>query len=376
MRVEFYKHNIGQEEIDEVCDTLKSTFLTTGPKTRRFEEAFSKYLSVKHSIGVSNWTNGAFVLLKAWGIGPGDEVIVPPLTFISTANIVLHCGAKPVFADVEPETGNLSLKEVEKKITSKTKAIIPVHLYGQMVDMKGFRALAAKYSLKILEDAAHCIEGTRDGIRPGQLGDAACFSFYATKNITCGEGGAVATNDSSFIDTFGLLKLHGMNKSAADRYTGTFKHWDMECLGYKANLSDIQSALLLGQLKNIENLWEQKEAISQTYEKTFKTAGVSFPKVLPNSKSARHLFTVWAPPGKRDELVAYLQKKEIGVAVNFRAIHLLKYYRETFGYKKGNFPVAESIGDRTISIPLYPKLTPQEVEYVSESVVKGFKELS
>ncbi len=369
MKIEFYKHNIGTEEKTSILETLDSIFLTTGPKTSQFESAFSSYLGAQYTVGVSSWTTGAFLTLKAWGIGSGDEVITTPLSFIATANAILHTGAKPVFVDVEPRTGNIDVHLIEKNITNKTKAIIPVHLYGQMTDIRRLREIADQYHLKILEDSAHCIEGHRDGIRPGQLSDAACFSFYATKNITCGEGGAVVTNSRELYEALLKYRLHGMDHSAAQRYTGIYRHWDMELLGYKANMSDIQAALLIPQLKKIEDAWQKKEHICQIYESVFlNLRGIDFPKVLPESKSARHIFTIWVNAEKRDDLLMRLQNKGIGVAVNFRAIHLLSYYKKTFGFKRGDFPVAEEIGDRTITLPLYPKLKTDEITYITESV--------
>ncbi len=365
MKVEFYKHNIGSAEIELLQSTLGSIFLTTGPKTAQFEKLFASYLNCEYAVGVSSWTSGAFLVLKAWGIGPGDEVITTPMTFVATSNIIVQVGAKPVFVDVEPATGNMNLDLLEAAITPRTKAIIPVHLYGQMVDMKRLRKIADQHGLKILEDCAHCIEGTRDGVKPGQMGDAAAFSFYATKNITCGDGGAIVTNDPVLYEDLARLRLHGLNKSAADRYTGIYQHWDMEIMGYKANMTDISASLLIPQLNKIEQYRDAKESICQRYEQAFASLpNVDFPEVLKGSKSARHIATVWVPAERRDVVLNRLQTQSIGVAVNFRAIHLLKYYRENFGFKRGDFPVAESIGDRTITLPLYPRLTEAEIDHV------------
>lgn len=375
MKVEFYRHNIGEQEIASVAETLQGVFLTTGPKVKRFEQEFAAYLGVKRALGVTSWTTGAFLVLKAWGIGPGDEVIVPALTFVSSANIVCHCGATPVFADSDPATGNLDLDLIEKLITPKTKAIIPVHLYGHMVDMRKLRTLADQHGLRILEDAAHCAEGLRDGYRPGHLGDAACFSFYATKNLTCGEGGGIATNDEKLAEKLLLYRLHGMSKSAADRYHAKYQHWDMELLGYKANMFDIQAALLLPQLPQLDSVRNKREEICRRYAQAFTAENIEFPKIFPGVVSARHLFTIWASRGRRDEMLDRLQALGIGVAVNFRAIHLLKYYRETMGCKPGDLPVAEEIGDRTITLPLYPRLTDAEVDYVIQSVVDTYRNL-
>jgi UDP-4-amino-4-deoxy-L-arabinose-oxoglutarate aminotransferase len=248
---------------------------------------------------------------------------------------------------------------------------MPVHLYGHMSDMRRMRLIADKYDLIIIEDSAHCIEGERDGIKPVQMGDTACFSFYATKNITSGEGGIVATNDDEIADKLRLLRLHGMSRSAADRYTDKYQHWDMELLGWKYNLDNIHAALLIKQLELIEDRWRRREEICRKYGDALRGLdGIDFPKVLRGTKSARHLFTIWVAPGRRDEILWKLQDAGIGVAVNFRAIHLLKYFKTTFGYKKDMFPNAEKIGDSTISLPTYPKLSDDELDYIIRTLKK------
>ncbi|RLJ04631.1 MAG: UDP-4-amino-4,6-dideoxy-N-acetyl-beta-L-altrosamine transaminase [Candidatus Aenigmatarchaeota archaeon] len=387
MKIEFFKHNIGEEEIKEVIKVLNSLFLTTGDVVDEFERKFASYLGCKHAIGVMSCTAALHLSLLAYDIGPEDEVITTPMTFIATATSILHAGATPVFVDVEPETGNIDVNKIEEFIKTKCKfnskkhqlinslthkrvrAIMPVHLYGHMCDMKRIKEIADKYNLVIIEDAAHCIEGERDGIKPGQLGHTACFSFYATKNITCGEGGAIVTNDDKIAEKLRLLRLHGMTKSAAERYTKKYEHWDMELLGWKYNMDNIKAALLLNQLDLIEERWRRREEICKKYEEAFSNIDeIDFPKVLPGTKSARHLFTIWVNPKKRDEILWKLQDRGIGVAVNFRAIHLLKYFKETFGFKRGMFPVAEKIGDSTISLPTYPKLSDEEINYVIETL--------
>jgi dTDP-4-amino-4,6-dideoxygalactose transaminase len=373
MKVEFFRHNIDEDDIEELATTLRSPFLTTGPRTAAFEEKFARRLGLGGSVGCMSWTSAAFLVLRAWGVGPGDEVILPPMTFVSAAHIVLHCGATPVFADVEPATGNLDVDRAGEAITERTRVLMPVHLYGQMADMRGLRTLADRHGLRILEDCAHAIESTRDGYGPGQLGEVACFSFYATKNLACGEGGAAASNDAELLERLKRLRLHGMDKSAADRYHARYNHWDVTELGFKANLSDVQAALLVRQLDKLDERWKRREEIARFYESRFEEAGIDFPRVLPGSKSARHLFTIWAPRGRRDAVLAALQEAGVGVAVNFRAVHLLRYYAETFGYRPGRHPVAEEIGDRTITIPLYPKLGDAEVEYVAERVVEAIR---
>jgi dTDP-4-amino-4,6-dideoxygalactose transaminase len=293
------------------------------------------------------------------------------MSFCATSNAVLHTGARPVFVDVEEETGNINAEYIEAAITERTKAIIPVHLYGQMCDMKRIKAIANKFKLIIIEDAAHAIESERDKIRVGQLSYCACFSFYATKNITSGEGGAITTHEKSLADSLKMLRLHGIDKGAADRYTGHYRHWDMPVLGWKYNMDNIQASLLIGQLARIEALWLKRDTLRKFYEEELsKIKNISLLKIFPGSKHANHLFTVLVPAQKRDAILWRLQDCGIGVAVNYRPIHLLKYYRDAFGYCEGDYPVAEEIGKRTISLPLYPSLRKSDIRYI----VKVLKE--
>ena len=371
MKVEFYKHNIDSEEINSVNETLNSVFLTTGPKTKEFENNFSNYFGVDYCVGVSSWTMGNLITLKALEIGYGDEVITSPMTFIATANTIIQAGATPVFVDVEKDTGNIDADKIEAAITSRTKAIIPIHLYGQMCDMKEIKKIADKYNLFIIEDSAHCVEGSRDGIKPGQLSTAAIFSFYATKNITCGEGGAIITKDERLYNNLLKFRMHGMSKSAADRYTSVYKHWDMELLGYKCNMNDIQASMLLPQIQKMDSFRLAREKICRKYEESLDSIkGISFPKILDKSVHARHLFTIWVSPEKRDQFMYKIQRANIGVAVNFRSIHLLSYFKNTFKYKSNSFPAAELIGNSTITIPMYTKLKPDEQDYVIQVLRK------
>lgn len=367
MKVEFYKHNLSESHAQSVAEVLGSTFLTTGPVTDKFEREFSRFAGLKHTVGVTSCTAALHLALLALGIGHGDEVITTPMTFVATANSIIYTGARPVFVDVDADTGLMDVSRIENAITSKTKAILPVHLYGSMVDMKALRNIADAYSLKIVEDCAHCIEGEFDGVRPGQLGDGACYSFYATKNITCGEGGAVATNDSELAEKVKLLRSHGMTKSAALRYAEPYKHWDMVALGWKYNMDDIRASLLVGQTSLIDKFWEERARICGIYDDAFsRISGIRIPKI--RGKSARHLYTIWVDPRKRDDYLHKLQDMRIGIAVNYRSIHTLTYYREMFGFTPEDFPIADLVGRSTISLPLYPRLGDSEIEYVIEGV--------
>lgn len=369
MKVDFYKHNLTDEDKQECMKVLDSLFLTTGSVVGEFEEKFARYVGSKYAVGVNSCTDALFIALKYYGVTRGDEVITTPMSFIATADAIEYCGATPVFVDVEPTTGNIDAALIEKKITSKTKAIIPVHLYGQMCDMRKIRRIADIHDLKIIEDSAHCIEGEREGIKPGQLGNIACFSFYATKNITSGEGGALTCHDEDIYTWLKKARLHGMSKNAADRYTRKYEHYDMEFLGYKSNMTNIQASLLIHQLDRIGRYRAKKEQISQKYNYGLRNnEEVQMPMVLADSKHARHVYTVWVAPQKRDAIIRKLQEAGIGVAVNFRPIHLMSYYKKKYGFHQGDFPQAEKIGASTITIPLYPKLTNSEVKYVIDTI--------
>jgi len=372
-KIEFFLHNINNDDLLRLNKVVKSIFLTTGTEVALFEQAFSKYLGIKQTVGVTSCTAALHLSLLALGIGNGDEVITTPMSFCATANAILHAGAKPVFVDVEEDTGNMNAELIEAAITEKTKAILPVHLYGQMCDMEKIHEIASRYNLKIVEDAAHSIEASRAGLKPGQISDAACFSFYATKNITSGEGGAISTNNINLAEGLRILRLHGIDKSAADRYTEKYRHWDMPILGWKYNMDNIQASLLLGQLRRIDKLWEKRNQLWEYYETLLKTIKeIELLKTLPGLKHARHLFTILVPAKRRDQILWSLQKNNIGVAVNYRPIHLLKYYRKSYGFKEGDFPVAEEIGKRTISLPLYPKLKKSQILYIVNVLKKIF----
>lgn len=374
VKVEFYRHNLGHEEIRSVARALEGVFLTSGPLTREFEDEFTRVLNCRRVVGTYSCTTAIFLCLKALGIGHGDQVITTSMTFVATSNAILEAGATPVFVDVEETTGNMDADLIENAIDPRTKAIMPVHLYGHMCDMKRIREIADRHRLYVIEDAAHCIEGERDGIRPGQLSDAACFSFYATKNMTSGEGGAIATNNEDLANKLMLLRSHGINKDAARRYAGMYQHWDMVCMGYKGNMFDIQAALLLPQIPRLEENLKRRQEIFTTYTSAFQTIdGIDMPEILPRTKHAHHLFTIWVDLDKRDGFMNKLQAEGIGVAVNYRPVHLLTYYRKTFGFEEGMFPKAEMIGKRTISLPMYPKMVEDAIAKVIEAVQNAVK---
>jgi dTDP-4-amino-4,6-dideoxygalactose transaminase len=369
MAVDFYRHSLGEDEKAAVRGVLDSLFLTTGQKVYAFENAFEDYLGVAAVVCTAHATASLHLAMLAVGIGPGDEVVTTPMTFLSSSNAIVYAGGTPVFVDVDSATANIDPAAVEAAITPRTRAIVAVDLYGLMADMVALRAIANRHGITLVEDAAHCVEGRRDGFGPGQLADYGCFSFYATKNLTCGEGGAITARDGAKKNLLRQLSSHGMSKNAADRYAGKYQHWDMERLGYKYNLSDVNAALLLPQVPKLADRLLRREEICRRYEAAFReTPGVSFPVVPEGMMSARHLFTIWVDPEKRDAVLAGIQARGVGVAVNYRAVHLTKFYRERFGFRRGMFPQAERIGDSTITIPLWPAMTDAQVDEVIEAV--------
>ncbi len=367
--IEFFRHALGQEEKARVLAALDETILTTGETVSEAEQALADYLDVRHVVCLDSCTAALHLALLANDIGPGDEVIVPAITFIATANAVVMAGGTPVFADVHPDTGCLDPDAIARCLTGRTKAIMPVHLYGLMCDMEALASIARERNLALIEDAAHCLEGRRAGSRPASHSKAACFSFYATKAITCGEGGALATNDETVARRVRKLSRHGMTTSAAQRYGKNYEHWDMDELGWKYNLDNIRASLLLPQIHKLDEYCGRRRKLAARYEERLRDVdGVQFPTVPDGAHSSRHLFTIWVDPRRRDAIMTDLQERGIGVAVNYRPVHLMKYYRQRFGYTLGDLPVAESIGARTISLPLYPQLTDEQVDRVVDAV--------
>ena len=367
--VDFHRHAIDEQDIAAAVDVLRSLFLTTGPVTGLVETKLAGYLGRRHVVAMNNCTTALMLSLKALDIGVGDEVITSPMTFAASITAIMHAGATPVLVDVDPATALIDPEAVEAHITPRTRAVLPVHLYGQMADMRRLVEICRPRDIAIVEDAAHAVESSRDDTGPGQLGDLACLSFYATKNLTCGEGGAVVTDNDALAQRLRRLRLHGMSKTASDRHGRKYEHWDITELGYKANLPDILAALLLHQIDRLEDLRVRREQIARRYEAAFAALEeVDFPRVLPACRSARHLFTIWVPEARRDQTLLDLGSRGIGVAVNYRAVHLLSYFRQQLGYEPGNFPHAERIGRRTITLPCYPGLRAEEQQRVIDAV--------
>lgn len=375
MKVEFYRHNLSNQEIKACVKVLHSLFLTTGKYVDDFEQALARYLGVRYVVGLTSCTAALHLSLLAAGVGSGDEVITTPMSFVATANAICMTGAKPVFVDVEAETGNIATNLIEKAITKQTKAILPVHLYGQMIDMKSILALAKKHRLTVIEDAAHALEAERDEIKPGQKSFGACFSFYATKSISSAEGGAFATNNASLSKLVRKLRSHGITSELAQRIRTGIKTYDVDVLGWKYNMDNVQGSLLLSQVRKIEKFRKKREAVAQRYRTAFSKLGITMPLEYRNSKHGRHIFPIWISSQKRDNVLEFLNRNGVGAVINYPPIHLFSFYRNEFGFKEGMFPNAEEIAKREISLPLYSKLKNNEIDYVirvvSEAVLKG-----
>ena len=368
-KIPFFKHDLGKLELEAIESVLNGSILTTGDTVAEFEKQFAEMLGVQHAVGLTSCTAALQLSLTALGIGPGDEVITTDMTFIATATAIIQAGAKPVLVDAEERTGNIDISQIEAAITDKTKAIIPVHLYGQMVDMKALRRLADQHGLKIVEDAAHCIEGSRDGIKPGQLGDTACFSFYATKNMTCGEGGAVVCNDPDIAKRLKLLRNHGMDKIAADREKNGYSHWEMPIFGWKYNMDNIQAAMLLPQMLRLQENRQKREELVLAYRKQLADIpGVQLFIQEKNVVNAHHLMPIRVPSKLRDDLITHLQQEGIGVVVNYRPVHSFQYFRENFASPDNCFPVSCLTGDSVLSLPLFPDMTSDNVEKVVTAI--------
>lgn len=368
-RVEFFKHSIGDEEIERVTKVLKGLFITTGDEVAEFERAMAAYLGLPHAVAVMSCTAAMQLAWLAADIGPGDEVITTPLTFIGTANSALMAGATPVLVDVERSTGNINASAIASAVTERTRGILPVHLYGQMCDMDAIQSIADKHDLVIVEDAAHSLEAQWNGKSGGHYGDYACFSFYATKSITAGEGGIVSVKDAGKDSFLRKLRLHGLDRTAEDSYTNHFKQYDVATLGWKYNMDNIHAAILIEQLKKADAMQQRRAETYNRYVEAFsEIEEIELHSIRKECAHSYLMFTILVDSSRRDTILEELQNRGIGVSVNFYPLHLFTFYRERFGYKQGDFPVAEEIGSRTITLPLYARLTEEEVEYVIDTV--------
>ncbi|NUO81792.1 DegT/DnrJ/EryC1/StrS family aminotransferase, partial [candidate division KSB1 bacterium] len=370
----FGKPRIEEAEIQEVLACLRSGWVSTGPRVGKFESLFREYVGSQYALALNSCTAGLHLALLVAGVQPGDEVITSPMTFAASANTVIHCGGVPVFVDVDPHTGLLDAAQIEAKITAKTKAIVPVHYCGRPCDMDAIMAIARRHNLIVIEDAAHAIETWYHGQKVGNIGDFTVFSFYVTKNIITGEGGIVTTNNAEWAEKIKILGLHGMSKDAWKRYSNEgFKHYQILYPGYKYNLMDLQASLGLHQIQRADEWLKIREQIWNAYDAAFNDLPLILPKPAePDTVHARHLYTPLIDLERvrvdRDTIQQALQHENIGTGIHFISLHLHEYYRKTFGFQPEDFPHARWISERTLSLPLSPALSEQDVNDVITAV--------
>lgn len=369
---------IGREEEEEVLDSLRSGWLTTGPKTKRFEQALADYTGARHAIAVNSCTAALHVSLAALGVGRGDEVITTAITFPATANVIIHQGARPVLVDVDPTTLNVDPAAIEQAITPRTRAIIPVHMAGQPADMDAIRAIAERHGLAVIEDAAHAIGAEYRGRKVGNLEGtlATCFSFYPIKNMTTIEGGAILTNDDAFAERARLYTLHGISKDAWKRYSSAgYQHWDTLLAGFKYNMTDVQAALGIHQLARLETFLQLRDRYAAIYQRAFADLPeIEMLRRVSGVRHAWHLFIVLLRTERlsidRDTFMEALRQENIGTGIHFRSLHIQPFYRQRFRYRREDLPNAAAVSDRVLSLPLYPKMTERDVLDVVEAVRK------
>ena len=361
---------IEDEEINEVVETLKSGWLTTGPRTFQFEEDFKKYAESAHAIGLNSCTAGLHLTFVANKFSPGDEVITTTMTFPATANAIIHAGLRPVFVDIELGTLNIDVNKIEEKITPNTKAIVPVHFAGHPCDMDPIMDLAKKYKLLVVEDAAHALETKYKGRKIGNLGNPTAFSFYANKNITTGEGGMLTLNDDSLAEKIRIMRLHGISRDAWKRYGKSgFKHWELHVAGYKYNMSDINAAIGIHQLKKVNRFFQLRKQYASLYDLAFRQiAELEILQTRKYADTSHHLYIISLKLDQlkitRDEFINAIQSRGIGVAVNYKALHLQPFYQKECDVIQDTFPIATHYSESVISLPLYPRMSIQDVERV------------
>ncbi len=382
-QVAFHRPSIGPEEEREVLDTLRSGWITTGPKAKRFEQEFAEYVGARHALAVAHCTGALHLALWALGIGVGDEVITTPFTFTATAEVLGYLGARPVFVDIDPGTFNINPARIEEALESgankKVRALMPVHFAGQTCDMDRILKIARDYDLKVVEDAAHAAGSARhmDGrgmAKVGTIGDVTCFSFYATKNFTTAEGGMITTEDDALADKIAVASLHGMNKDAWKRYdqSGSW-FYEIHDLGFKYNLSDVHAAIGVAQLKRSDEFMRRRSEIARAYSDAFrKDDALQAPYCESGLEHAWHLYVLRLRVEQlrvgRNQFVEILRDRGVGCSVHCIPLHTMHYYQRSYGYRNGDFPVAEDVFSRCLSLPIYYAMTDDDVNYVIETV--------
>jgi dTDP-4-amino-4,6-dideoxygalactose transaminase len=370
----FHVPDIGEDEIQGVVETLRSGWLTTGPKTKQFEEDFARYVGCRYAVAVNSCTAALHLALEAVGVTTGDEVILPTMTFAATAEVVRYLNATPVLVDCQPDTLNIDPMQIERVVTPKTKAIIPVHFAGHPCEMETILEIAKAHKLTVIEDAAHALPTRVQGKMVGTIGDISCFSFYATKTITTGEGGMATTENREWAERMRMMSLHGISKDAWKRYTAEGS-WYYEILapGYKYNLTDIAAVIGIQQLKKCDAFWRRRQQHAALYSEAFTDVpGIIVPPMVEDGQHAWHLYVIQLQLERlridRNTFIELLKQQNIGTSVHFIPLHLHPYYRDSFGYRSEDFPHASIIFQQTVSLPIYPKMTEADIKYVSDVV--------
>ncbi|MDT7041518.1 DegT/DnrJ/EryC1/StrS family aminotransferase [Candidatus Nitronereus thalassa] len=370
----YHVPSIGEEEIRSVVETLRSGWLTTGAKVKQFEQDFGAKVCAQHAVALNSCTAALHLALEAVGVKEGDEVIVPTMTFAATGEVVTYLGAKPILIDCRPDDLTLDVTQIEKLITPRTKAIIPVHFAGHPCEMIPLMELAKAYNLRVIEDAAHALPAWYQGVQVGSIGDITCFSFYATKTITTGEGGMATTQNETWADKMRMMSLHGISRNAWSRYSANGSwSYDICHAGHKYNLTDLAASLGIEQLKKCDQFQKTREQYAGLYNQGFKDLPeIIRPSVADNVQHAWHLYVMQLDVERlrigRNEFIEILKNYNIGTSVHFIPLHLHPYYRQTFGYQPEDFPNARACFERIISLPIYPKMTEADIEYVIEVV--------
>ena len=371
--IPFSRPWIDDTEIEAVSQVLASKWISSGNRVREFERAFAEYLGVKHAIAVSSCTAALHLSLVVAEIGSGDEVITTPYTFTATAEAIRYVGAKPVFVDIHPDTLNIDTGKIEQAITSRTKAILPVHIAGIPCDMDALRDISQNHNLMLIDDAAHAIPVEYKGQHIGAIGDLSAFSFYANKNLTTAEGGMITTNSDAFAKPLRTMRLHGIDKDAWARQSQrNIWRYDIATEGYKYNMTDIQAAMGLCQLMKLNKQHERRRNFAQIYQTELsKFPQISTPVSPDNPREhAWHLYIIQLQTGNRDAFVESLSEANIECSVHYIPLHLFDFYQERYGYRVGDFPCAEAAFERVVSLPLHPGLTEEEIHIVIDEIGK------
>jgi dTDP-4-amino-4,6-dideoxygalactose transaminase len=371
----FSPPDIGDEEVLAVSEVLRSGWITTGPRCNAFEQSLTEYTGAAHGVVLSSATAGLFLCLLLHGIGTGDEVITSPYTFAATANVIIHTGATPVFADVDEDTMNISPSEIVRKITPRTRAVIPVHFAGHPAALEEINRIADMHGILVVEDAAHALGASYQGSRIGKGGNPAVFSFHAVKNLTTAEGGAVLTDDEHLARQLRLYALHGQTKDAYAKLQAGGWQYDVTVPGYKYNMTDLQAALGLVQLKKLNRSRKRRETISKRYDESLGPFEFVTPPVIREGAShARHLYPLRIDFSHlridRDRFIQALKAEHISANVHYRPVHAMSYFRDTYGYEPYDFPVAYNSFTQEVSLPLYPHMSDEDVNDVIEALIK------